>query len=211
MLIAAACEHQRAVWVHPFLDGNGRASRLQLHAMLHCLTGGLWSANRGFARKREEYYARFSEADMSRQGDYDGRGNLSERMLTAWCKFFIEICQDQVSFMTQMLDLNGLKVRLAGLIYLRSHQPKNESLYRTEALLPLHHILAAGPLTRGEFVQITGLADRTGRKVLSKLIEDGLLKSDTAKGPVRIGFPLDSLFILFPNLYPEANTAVLDT
>jgi len=209
LLIAAACEHHRSVWVHPFLDGNGRASRLQLHAMLHQLTGGLWSVNRGFSRRREDYYARLSEADMARQGDYDGRGNLSEKMLSAWCKFFIEICQDQVSFMTQMLDLDSLKHRLAGLIYVRSQQ-QSESLYRAEAVLPLHHILAVGPLNRGDFVQMTGLGTRTGRKVLSKLIGDGLLKSDTVKGPVRIGFPLDALYVLFPNLYPEAATTVMD-
>ena len=86
------------------------------------------------------------------------------------CAVSAAICQDQVLFLTQMLDLNGLKERLAGLIYLRSQQQKNESLYRTEALLPLHHILAAGPLTRGEFVQMTGLAERTGHKVLSQLL-----------------------------------------
>ena len=91
LLVVAACAHHRLVWVHPFLDGNGRACRLQLHAILHRLTGGLWSANRGLARKRADYYARLSEADMHRHGDYDGRGNLSEKMLIAWCEFFIDV------------------------------------------------------------------------------------------------------------------------
>jgi Fic family protein len=30
-LIATACCHHRSAWVHPFLDGNGRAIRLQSH------------------------------------------------------------------------------------------------------------------------------------------------------------------------------------
>jgi hypothetical protein len=34
-----------------------------------------------------------------------------------------------------------------------------------------------------------------------------LLVSDGPKLPVRVGFPLDALGILFPNLYPEAATA----
>lgn len=209
LLVAAACAHHRLVWVHPFLDGNGRAARLQLHAVLHRLSGGLWSANRGLARQREAYYARLSEADMPRHGDTDGRGNLSEKMLRAWCEFFIDICHDQVRFMAQALDLPALKERLAGLVLVRSQQG-DASPYRPEAILALHHVLATGPVARGDFVQMTGLAERTGRKVLAKLVEDGLLQSDTPKGAVRIGFPLDSLHLLFPNLYPEAATAVQD-
>ena len=209
LLVAAACAHHRLVWVHPFLDGNGRASRLQLHATLHRLTGGLWSVNRGLARKRDDYFIRLSEADMARQGDYDGRGYLSERMLRAWCEFFIEICRDQVSFMTDALDLPALKGRVAALVLVRSQGDQN-SEYRKEAILPLHHVLAVGPVSRGDFVQMTGLGERTGRKVLTRLLNDRLLQSDSPKGEVRIGFPLDSLNILFPNLYPEAATALRD-
>lgn len=71
-------------------------------------------------------------------------------------------------------------------------------------MLPLHHVLAAGPVSRGEFVQMTGLGERTARKVLSQLLKDGLLLSDSPKGDVGIGFPLDALGLVFPNLYPEA-------
>ena len=155
------------------------------------------------ARKRDEYYTRLSEADMARQGDYDGRGNLSERMLRAWCEFFIEICRDQVTFMTDMLELATLKDRLAALVLVRSQQGKVPE-YRAEAILPLHHVLAVGPVSRGDFIQMTGLGERTGRKLLARLLQDRLLQSNSPKGELRIGFPLDSLHLLFPNLYPEA-------
>lgn len=206
LLVVAACSHHRLAWAHPFLDGNGRACRLYTHAVLRSLTGGLWSVNRGFARQRDDYYRHLSEADMARQGDLDGRGNLSERMLLAWCGFFIDICRDQVEFMTRMLNLDALKDHLAALITIRSHQ-RGTPDYRPEAILPLQHVIALGPVTRGEFLQMTGLAERTGRKLLSQLLADGLLQSDTPKGPVRIGFPLDTLGVLFPNLYAEAASA----
>lgn len=93
-LVAVACAHHRWAWVHPFFDGNGRACRLQTHCALLRLTGGLWSVNRGFARNRDGYYRCLSEADMPRMGDLDGRGNLSERGLMAWCDFFIAQCED---------------------------------------------------------------------------------------------------------------------
>ena len=33
-LIMVACLHHRVAWVHPFVDGNGRAVRLQSHCAL---------------------------------------------------------------------------------------------------------------------------------------------------------------------------------
>jgi hypothetical protein len=45
--------------------------------------------------------------------------------------------------------------------------------------------LALDPITRGEFVRLTGLGECTARKVLAQLLADGLLTSDTPKGPVR--------------------------
>jgi len=33
-IIAAAAAHHRLLWIHPFLDGNGRVARLMSHAML---------------------------------------------------------------------------------------------------------------------------------------------------------------------------------
>lgn len=209
ILVAAACAHHRLIWVHPFVDGNGRACRLQTHAILRGLTGGLWSVNGGLARRREDYYLRLSEADMARHGDLDGRGNLSEKMLVAWCEFFIAICRDQVEFMAKMLDLDALRARFSALIKIRAEE-RPGSGYRAEAILPLLHILTAGPVARADFVQMTGLGVSTARKTISQLVADGLLQSDSHRSELRIGFPLDSLNILFPKLYPEAEALLTE-
>jgi len=202
VLINAACAHHRVAWVHPFLDGNGRATRLQSHCALWQLSEGLWSPSRGFARSTEAYYAALHNADSPRQGDLDGRGNLSARGLLQWVEYFLGICEDQVTYMSRMLALDGIKRRIEALIIFRSTQDK---AIRREAILPLIHVFGLGPVTRGEFAQLTGLGERNARSLLSKLVADGLLVSDTPYGPVRIGLPLDSLGMLFPNLYPEAN------
>jgi Fic family protein len=209
-LYTIAAAHQRMAWVHPFLDGNGRACRLQTHSALLSLSGGLWSVNRGLARQRNRYYELLSNADMPRHGDLDGRGNLSEKMLRDWCLFFIDLCEDQVTFMTRMLDLSALKQRIAGLILVRSQSGNAPQEYRQEAILPLHHICAAGPVSRSEFIQMTGLGERTARKLLAQLLKDQLLVSKGPKSDVEIGFPLDALNLLFPNLYPEAATQVTE-
>jgi len=200
----AACHH-RAAWVHPFVDGNGRACRLQTHCALFPSSAGLWSASRGLAREKERYYVLLSGADMPRRGDLDGRGNLSESALRAWCEFFIEVCLDQVTFMTSLLNLDTLKSRIAALVAFRAESDEHAN-YRREAALPLQHVAIAGDLARGDFIRMMGIPQRTAQRTLAQLISDGILVSETPKSPVRIAFPLDSLTMLFPGLYPEAAT-----
>jgi predicted DNA-binding transcriptional regulator len=117
--------------------------------------------------------------------------------------FFLDTCADLVDFMAKMLDLDGMKQRIEALVTFKSAQVKE---IRREAILPLYHVFAAGPLRRNEFSQMTGLHERTARSLLSALLKEGLLVSDTPKGTVRLGLPLNALLFLFPNLYPEAQT-----
>jgi Fic family protein len=209
LLYGIAAAHHRFAWVHPFVDGNRRAGRLQTHCALFPLSGGLWSVNRGLARHRDGYFARLANADQPRQGDLDGRGNLSERALREWCEYFVSLCKDQVTFMSRMLDFDGLRERLAALIAVRK-QGSSHPNYRPEVVQPLYHVLVLGPLARGDFVRMTGIAERTAQRTLTQLVKDGLLVSDGPKLPVRIGFPLDALGMLFPDLYPEAATSNFD-
>lgn len=201
-LVAIACLHHRATWVHPFRDGNGRATRLQSHCALWSLSGGLWSPSRGLARARLDYYAHLHNADAPRRGDLDGRGNLTAAGLTEWARFFLSVCEDQVNYMTRMLELDGMKRRIEALVRFRAAHDKN---IRSGAILPLYHVFAAGPVTRGEFIQMTGLGERTARSLLSRLLATKLLASDTPLGPVRFSLPLDALQFLFPELYPEVD------
>src|SRR6267142_2195462 len=56
-ILSAAAAHHRLLWIHPFLDGNGRVARLMSHAsLLETLdTGGVWSVARGLARSVQAY------------------------------------------------------------------------------------------------------------------------------------------------------------
>jgi len=202
--IAAA--HHRMAWTHPFEDGNGRAVRLQTHCALLSSSGGLWSVNRGLARQRERYYAMLDAADSARQGDLDGRGNLSQKMLWEWCRYFVDLCEDQVTFMATMLDLPKLKDRLRAYVVMKGLTERLIE-YRQEAVLPLQTVAIGGTVSRGDFIRMTGLEERTGRKVISRFLTDGLLKSNGHRGELAIGFPMSALGILFPNLYPEASSA----
>lgn len=202
-LIACACAHHRLAWVHPFRDGNGRVIRLQSQAVLLNIGvgSGLWAVSRGLARDVETYYARLADADSPRRGDYDGRGNLSEAGAIAFARYFLETCLDQVTFMGQMLELDGFRQRLRGYVILRSEESKG---IRREAEVPLYHLFLAGEASRGEFKQMTGLGARTADGLLAALLKVELVESDSPKGPLRFGLPLASLAYYFPRLYPEA-------
>lgn len=202
-LIAAACAHHRLAWVHPFRDGNGRVLRLQSQgALLRQGAGsGLWAISRGMARDVDAYHAALVAGDQPRQGDLDGRGNLSEKGLVAFATYFLKTCLDQVTFMAGLLELADLKKRMRA--YLRLASEADPEI-RAEVEPALYHVFLAGEVARGEFKQMTGLGSRTADKAIAALLKKGLLVSDTPKGAVSIGLPLDALAFYFPRLYPEA-------
>jgi len=56
--------------------------------------------------------------------------------------------------------------------------------------------------SRGEAGRIVGAGERSGRTLLATAIKAGLLKSETAKSPVRLGLPAKVLGYYFPSLFP---------
>lgn len=201
-IMAMASAHHRFNYIHPFPDGNGRVSRLMSHAMAGAAgigARGLWSVSRGLARgleSRSDYKRMMDYADTPRQGDLDGRGNLSQRALQDFVLWFLKVCLDQVTFMGSLFDLDGLSERLRAYV---QRQPR----LKPQAANLLEEALVRGEFERGAIGRITGLAERTARRVLSDLIDLGLLASDTPKGNVSLRFPAHTLEDLFPRLYPQ--------
>lgn len=171
------------------------------HAMAHeagIAAHGLWSISRGLARgvkSRTDYKRMMDHADMPRQGDLDGRGNLSERALGDFTLWFMQVCIDQVNFMTGLFDLDTLAKRLRRYV--------ERSGLKPEAARLLEEALMRGEFERGEASRISGLPERTARRVFNEVIALGLLASETPKGPVSIRFPANALDSLFPKLFPE--------
>jgi Fic family protein len=204
-VVAAAASHHRLTWMHPFMDGNGRVSRLHMHLLLHAmgLTQGLWSPLRGFARSEARFKQLLQAADEHRQGDLDGRGNLSQTALINWINYTLDMCIDQVEFMTQTLNLSRMKDRIAAA--LTFEEQTRRSGIRLEALRPLHYLFAAElELTRAEFKAMTTLGDRLGTDMIAALCREGFLVSDSPYGKLRFGIPPRALRFYFPALWPEA-------
>jgi Fic family protein len=207
-IVAGAAAHHRLLWIHPFLDGNGRVARLFTHAYLHKARvdgHGLWTITRGFARHRPEYLSTLASADAPRRGDLDGRGNLSDLGLRAFCEFFLKAALDQVEYMSSLLELETLGERIAGYI----EQRGKELGLRREGASLLRDILLRGELPRGEIPRVTGLAERTSRVLVAKLAALEMIYSETPKSPVRLSFPPRVVGYFFPRLYPEGVEATL--
>ncbi|AVA25777.1 hypothetical protein [Rhizobium sp. NXC24] len=72
-----------------------------------------------------------------------------------------------------------------------------------EAARLLQEALVRGAFERGEAPRFTGLPERSARRLLKALIDEGLPASTTEKGAVSLRFPTHALDILFPRLYPK--------
>jgi Fic family protein len=201
-IIGVAASHHRLAWIHPFLDGNGRVTRLFSHALLRELDVGseLWAVSRGLARRGAEYKANLQAADEPRRGDVDGRGNLTMGGLVDFCKFFLTTCVDQVDFMAGLLEPEELLRRME---IWTEEETRARRLQKGSWPL-LREAVMAGEYARGRAPALTGYEERQARTVLNSLIEKGYLVSPTTRSPVRLGFLAEVVDRWFPRLYQPA-------
>lgn len=197
-IIAAAAAHHRFLWLHPFLDGNGRVARLLSYAMLRNTldTGGIWSVARGLARNENDYKQHLMACDGPRRNDLDGRGSLSEEALASFVAFFLKTSIDQVEFMEGLVQPEKLRSRIVGWAKSQSDLPP-----RSDQLLEA--VLYRGEIPRGEVAELLQTVDRNARRVSSALIERGVLGSDNNRAPLRLAFPAALAHEWMPGLFPE--------
>jgi Fic family protein len=200
-ILGAAAAHHRLVWIHPFVDGNGRVARLMSHAMLLNTpdSGGVWSVARGLARNVDAYKRHLAACDQPRRNDLDGRGNLSEEALAAFTDFFLRTCIDQVTFMEELMQPDRLRARILlwseEEIRLGKLPPKSGNI--------LEAVLYRGELPRGDAAGAVGAGERHARRIVAALIERGVLAADSARAPLRLVFPAALASRWMPGLFPE--------
>ncbi len=200
-ILTTAAAHHRLVWIHPFLDGNGRVARLVSHAtLLEALdTGAVWSVARGLARNVDAYKAHLAACDQLRRNDLDGRGHLSEENLAEFTRFFLTICVDQVAFMEGLMQPEQLRARI--LLWAEEEIRLNKLPSKSGAVLEA--LLYRGELPRGDAAAIVGTGDRQARRIVSALIEQGVVTSESTRAPLRLAFPAVLASRWMPGLFPE--------
>jgi Fic family protein len=202
-VLQAAAAHHRLVWIHPFADGNGRVARLISYAMLleALNSGGIWSIARGLSRSEKAYKGHLAACDLPRRNDLDGRGSLSEETLAEFTTFFLDVCLDQVQFMTKLMQPNALRKRIMD-------WAKEEE--RLGGLLPhstrvLAHILTHRELERKDVTEVVGFDGRKARRVTALLHKRGIITAPTHRAPFRIALALPAAVApsFMPGLYPK--------
>lgn len=203
-IIAIMAAHHRLVWIHPFLDGNGRAARLHTDALLKAAgVGGasVWCLSRGLARKSATYKAMLAEADSPRRGDRDGRGALSEQALITFCDFMLDVALDQVQYIAQLLDLQGMRKRIKA--YVQARQDSRVIGMGTldkYALSILEKAYIYGEVERHEIFEASPYKERKTRQVISDLKSDGLITETSSRSPLSWAIPDHAEPFYFPEL-----------
>ena len=200
-ILAVAAAHHRLLWIHPFLDGNGRVARLLSHAVLLDVlsTGGIWSVARGLARNVAAYKQHLMNCDSPARNDLDGRGALSEEALGEFTKFFLELCLDQVRFMEDLMQPNRLRDRI---LVWAAEEVRGGTL-PTNAGQVLEAVLFRGELPRGDVPALLGTSGRQARRVVAALLERGVLLSETTRAPLLLAFPAKLAARWMPGLFPD--------
>lgn len=204
--------HHRLLWIHPFGDGNGRVTRLMTDAMLRRIgmkSHGLWTASRGLARARDRYRELLAGADAKKWDDYDGKGELTLKGLTAFADFFLDICLDQVTFMGGVLGVDGLAARMEKYALARSTgliPPPADLKGAPERLRPelaplVRDLVYRGEIPRAEVPARLGVESRTARRIVAEGMAEGVLVSATTKSPLRLALPSAVAGYVLPGMY----------
>lgn len=198
-LIAMAASHHRLTWLHPFRDGNGRVARL--FSGLYLAASGinksnLWSLSRGLSRNKRQYMFELWATDSQ---DEEGSHYFNEDMLADFCEYFLGVCRDQIGFMEKLLRLDQIEARIDW--YVQSRHRQNQPSIHPGAARLLRAVFMRGSIARGKAPEILNQSERSARRVVSALLDEGLLQSQSHRAPLTIGLPLAALPFYFPDLY----------
>ncbi len=156
-LILAGIFHKQMVMIHPFMDGNGRATRLVTKVILAWLglnTFNLFSFENYYNQNVTRYFQIVGEF-----GDYE---EIKDKLdFTAWLEYFADGVIDELLRVKKALD----KLDLSPKTQLQAHHKKI-----------LNFIKKHGFITDRDYAQLTDRAKATRALDFNKLINLGLIK-----------------------------------
>jgi Fic family protein len=156
-LIMAGLFHKQMVIIHPFMDGNGRTTRLATKFLL---------ANMGLNTFNLFSFENFYNQDVTRYfqmvGEYGNYYDLMEKIdFTAWLEYFAEGVVNELLRVRKLLDI---------------YQPSPNYELQPHLLLILELIKKRGFTDDKEYSQKTNRAKATRALDFNKLINLGLIR-----------------------------------
>ena len=211
-LLAAAAAHHRLLWLHPFVDGNGRMVRLFTDEYLKAvgLKGyGLWSMSRGFGQDTDAYYMALRAADHARKGDLDGRGELSDSGLLKFTEYFITTALEQARFVSALLEPRTLNRRIDHYFQMCQQSAFSKAsgealaILRFDGLRLYRRLLERGPMQCSEIHAELGVGEFTARNLIGQMASEGLIATDE-NGQASMRLPENLIMTLFPDLFDSS-------
>jgi len=211
-ILGLAGSHHRLVWIHPFQDGNGRVTRLMSEAYLLKTplgSDGIWSLSRGLSIHEKPYRLALNRADRGAD-EYDRSNRLSPEGLTSFSRIFLAIAEDQIEFMDSVLDFENIEERIDEFVDVVNTGAVNEidPIHKKSKQL-FKQIVRQGEIKRGNVPGILNLSARQSRRIVNEIEDQGLIKSPSERGPIRMNFPYPVKRHLFPAIYDETEQRML--
>lgn len=154
-----ALAHAQFELLHPFLDGNGRVGRILIPLLFHekgIISAPTFYISEYFEEERTAYYDRLGA--ISSEGDWQG-----------WVDFFL-------AAVTEQAELNTRRAVAILRLYNGMKDEINTVTRSQYALQTLDALFAVPFLTKADFVKRTGIALRTGERLLPELESAGILR-----------------------------------
>jgi Fic family protein len=208
-VIAAAALHHRLAWIHAFQDGNGRVIRLLTDCYMRCagFDGyGLWSITRGFGRNTRAYYEALAKADRARNGNYDGRGTLSDSGVIEFTKYFVDTALDQVKYFSALLEPRNLGTRVDIYFEMRAKGALPDSEGNSLPIIKItardiyRLLLDRGSMNKRAICSHIGKGEQTLRPIFKQMQNEGLINAKP-KQDVELNLSTTSVEVLFPQLW----------
>ena len=126
---------------------------------------------------------------------------MSEEALAEFTRFFLGVCIDQVNFMESLVQPDRLRTRI--LLWAEEEIRLGELPPKSGGILEA--ILYRGELPRGDAEGVVGTGERQARRIVSALVDRGVLTSDSPRASLRLTFPAALASRWMPGLFPETS------
>lgn len=201
-IVAVLCQHYQVLHGRTHRAGLGAFARALTfeHFTLLGLHPHLWSLSRGLGRRLDEYQSATGMNDPMQTDGLEGARQLIGREQLAFIEFMLDVCHEEVDYMTAALNRRRLRESVSRAY--ESNSRLKESGIGPEMMPSLLALLIQGALPRSEFASFTGLPSEAANDQLKLLIHLGVVVSPPSN-PQRLEVGLPAWFAqeLLPDLH----------
>ena len=168
-ILYAGIAHYNLVAIHPFIDGNGRTTRILTKLMLKKFGYDFikyFSLESYYNRERKIYYMSLDSADSHRMGGVPD--------LSTWLEYFT---------LALFVQAERAQTQIANLIKTKQRQNKLHLNERQKKIVS--YIEDHGSITTSEYMKISNLSPKGAYNDLQKLVKAGLIEK---KGILKSSF-----------------------